>query len=371
MDPFLADFDHATALAVLNALWDEFDAMAAGNRAGEQAQRAPEHVQNDRGRNRNNTVVDHVDDASISLQLQKQELGSHFVSLVDQLVARQLADEEDRAGVDILNNIANEIRAKSDSGRKLAERLFGVDIDLLVPPFSAAEAGEEVSGAEYLATLRTRLRHLTSIQSHDEDQTNNAGVRENNGDRNSHCVCCMVDFDAEDTVTCPCSHDYCRVCLRDFFCRSLTDESLFPPRCCNEPIPVEGDIIKDALGEDLVADFQDKKEEFEAPNRMYCHVQGCGAWISPRHIDISGVGTCPECQAKTCATCKAAVHEGMDCPEDEGTRNILNLAQQEGWRQCYSCHRVVELNTGCYHISKILKLPSLVPSHQHSWKGIG
>lgn len=48
--------------------------------------------------------------------------------------------------------------------------------------------------------------------------------------------------------------------------------------------------------------------------------------------------------------CKGAAHQG-DCPEDEASNQLLALAEQEGWKRCPGCHRMVELTHGCYHMS--------------------
>jgi hypothetical protein len=36
----------------------------------------------------------------------------------------------------------------------------------------------------------------------------------------------------------PCGDLYCTVCLKSLFMRSIKDETLFPPRCCGERIPL-------------------------------------------------------------------------------------------------------------------------------------
>lgn len=135
----------------------------------------------------------------------------------------------------------------------------------------------------------------------------------------------------------------------------MRDISLFPPTCCGVPISIIYDDVRAALGEPLATEFRDKAAEWEAANRrarVHCINPWCSARIPPQNIvPGSDVGICPRCRATTCTICKAAAHPGTDCPEDEGTRNLLRLAGQERWRQCYRCRRIVEFNGGCYHIS--------------------
>lgn len=164
------------------------------------------------------------------------------------------------------------------------------------------------------------------------------------------CVSCLERFEFYDVTRAPCSHEYCRECLRKLFSQSLTDESLFPPRCCNQPIPAETNRI--FLSSKLVGEYQAKKLELDTPNRTYCHQPSCSTFIPPPFIH-NDVGNCVRCNEKTCIICKSASHEG-DCPEDPAVQELLQVATENGWQRCYSCHRLVELRHGCHHISKSL-----------------
>lgn len=48
--------------------------------------------------------------------------------------------------------------------------------------------------------------------------------------------------------------------------------------------------------------------------------------------------------------CKQAGHTG-DCAEDKAMEQTMELAKKEGWQKCPSCGRMVELNTGCNHMT--------------------
>lgn len=50
------------------------------------------------------------------------------------------------------------------------------------------------------------------------------------------CVACGDDAEFFNVARVPCQHEYCRSCLEALFKASITDESLFPPRCCRQPI---------------------------------------------------------------------------------------------------------------------------------------
>lgn len=163
------------------------------------------------------------------------------------------------------------------------------------------------------------------------------------------CVICLNDFHFHNVVRAPCSHEYCRRCFEELFTRSLTDESLFPPRCCGQSIPIN-QANRIFLSPKLVGEFQAKKVERETPNPTYCYRPNCSTFI-PMQFVKGDVGTCVRCSAATCTICKGVSHSG-DCPEDTDTQEVLRIAMENEWQRCPSCRRVVELRTGCHHISK-------------------
>lgn len=163
------------------------------------------------------------------------------------------------------------------------------------------------------------------------------------------CTACQENFKIRDIARAPCSHEYCGDCLGAIFTGAIGDEAYYPPRCCRQTIPLEK--VRMFLPADIAQDFQAKVPELETKDRTYCHVPNCSAWISPDHI-VNGTGTCPSCGAGTCVTCKAETHQG-DCPADEGTQQLLEVARGQRWQRCYQCRRVIELNTGCYHITSV------------------
>ena len=147
---------------------------------------------------------------------------------------------------------------------------------------------------------------------------------------------------------CPCDHWYCSDCLSALFTHSLTDESLFPPRCCTMAIPV--DDFQEFLTPAVVTQFHEKAVEYNTLDRTYCHQLECSAFIPAPMQEQTA--SCPACSESTCTSCKGPAHDGKDCPEDPASKELLQLARERGWQRCFSCHRMVELNTGCNHISE-------------------
>ncbi|RYC63074.1 hypothetical protein CHU98_g3131 [Xylaria longipes] len=150
-----------------------------------------------------------------------------------------------------------------------------------------------------------------------------------------------------DLARAPCRHEYCRECLSDLFKTAMVDESYFPPRCCREDIPVDANRL--FLSGDLVQQFKKKSIELSTANRIYCYQPSCSTFIPPSTIK-DGVALCPECTVQTCITCKGASHKG-DCPADGALQQVLQIARQERWQRCPKCSTMVELNTGCFHIT--------------------
>ncbi|EWY79541.1 hypothetical protein FOYG_17289 [Fusarium oxysporum NRRL 32931] len=160
------------------------------------------------------------------------------------------------------------------------------------------------------------------------------------------CIACNDQFPPLALFRSPCSHEYCRACLVGLVRSSFQDESLFPPKCCRQTIPVEQGRW---FSPQLVGQFRAKNLEFGTPNRTYCSEPSCSTFIPPVFID-GDTATCPRCVRRTCIHCNGPHHIGV-CPSDTASQQVLQLADQNGWQQCYSCYRVVELETGCYHMT--------------------
>ena len=58
------------------------------------------------------------------------------------------------------------------------------------------------------------------------------------------CVACTEVCHPSEAITAPCGHAYCDECLANLFQSSMTDETLYPPRCCKQPIPIIGKYLQ-------------------------------------------------------------------------------------------------------------------------------
>ena len=164
---------------------------------------------------------------------------------------------------------------------------------------------------------------------------------------NRQCTACGETKKYFDVISGPCGHEYCRNCLRELFEVSFTDESLFPPRCCRQPISVDSVAI--FLTKTIKERFEEREIECNTPNRTYCTNSDCSRFIRAEEIE-GDIATCTRCGTRTCTMCKAAEHVG-DCPQDTALHAILDLANTENWQRCYNCRNIVQLEVGCNHIT--------------------
>ncbi|TVY16225.1 hypothetical protein LARI1_G005005 [Lachnellula arida] len=111
------------------------------------------------------------------------------------------------------------------------------------------------------------------------------------------CAACQENFPFYDTARVPCGHEYCRTCLKDLFRASITDDSLFPPKCCRQTIPTGS--VRIHLTGDLVRQYEAKKIEYETKDRTYCSNVLCFAFIRVENIE-NEKATCPVCTEVTC-----------------------------------------------------------------------
>ncbi|KAI0374371.1 hypothetical protein BV20DRAFT_935671, partial [Pilatotrama ljubarskyi] len=152
-----------------------------------------------------------------------------------------------------------------------------------------------------------------------------------------------------------CGHTFDPGCIREMFERASTDESLFPPKCCQGAVPLSE--VEAHFGRAFVERYNKKAREFSTADRVYCHNPSCAAFLGPA-VPADAPETaqteaetlrCPDCSAGTCARCKEATHPGVPChfhAEDA----VLDLGKAHGWQRCPACRHLVELSIGCYHI---------------------
>ena len=88
---------------------------------------------------------------------------------------------------------------------------------------------------------------------------------------------------------------------------------------------------------------------------MYC--PSCSSFINLDLIDASESSElCCGCGTMVCTTCKTNSHPGFTCRQNQAIQSgsdelILELSRQEGWKQCPKCSALIELRSGCNHMT--------------------
>lgn len=103
--------------------------------------------------------------------------------------------------------------------------------------------------------------------------------------RKYNCVICNEGFIYSEAFRVPCQHYYCHSCLCELVRLRLRDQTLFPPRCCSQPIPISkprhADHISSIIGAETLSIFKEAEVEHETVDKTYCSRET--APLSSRH----------------------------------------------------------------------------------------
>ena len=165
------------------------------------------------------------------------------------------------------------------------------------------------------------------------------------------CVACTDPIPQSNTIAVPCGDTYCAECLITLFSHATKDESMYPPRCCGQVIPLVS--VRDVASVKVYAHFSRKAVEFETTDRTYCINPSCLRFVPLHHI-VNNIATCCRCGVTTCSLCKAAAHTGNCSNEDPNAALLLELAEKQHWQFCTKCHNMVMKSYGCNHITYVL-----------------
>ncbi|KAL1965370.1 hypothetical protein VTN77DRAFT_5807 [Rasamsonia byssochlamydoides] len=180
-----------------------------------------------------------------------------------------------------------------------------------------------------------------------------------------------------------CSLPVCNSCVRRMFVNACKNEASMPPRCC-APIPVT--YARFVLSSEEVAHFKEKYEEWSTPNRVYCPIPTCSAFIpyrlfptsaggyaqsNPNHTVafVPGIQTppptpphstpevaapsipCPKCEVLICCSCKQLAHPGTPCSDTPDIDpDMADLLRRWGIKRCPKCRAAVRRMYGCSHM---------------------
>lgn len=168
------------------------------------------------------------------------------------------------------------------------------------------------------------------------------------------CLTCgSDDVPSAHAAKLGCGHNMCNSCLKRIFRMSVQDPAHMPPRCCTDQhIPLQH--VESLFDVRFKVLFNKKFDEYNTKNRIYCPNSKCGAWIRPSHFHTTNgrkYASCPKCSTRACVLCGMKLHRSRDCPRDPEIARLVEQAEKEGWKRCYSCNAMVELKEGCNHMT--------------------
>ena len=165
------------------------------------------------------------------------------------------------------------------------------------------------------------------------------------------CIVCFEDGCQGFVLAC--AHCMCVSCMRDLFSAAVQDSSLLPLRCCDVPIDmsISRRILPVLHSETLTL----RMVEREASSKMYCPT--CNKFINLDYVDAQeSTELMCICETVLCISCKSNSHQRFTCAENRAIMDgddtlLLEVARQEGWKQCPNCNTMIELTHGCNHIT--------------------
>ncbi|KAF5557783.1 IBR finger domain-containing protein [Fusarium phyllophilum] len=237
-----------------------------------------------------------VTDSDLAFEACRHELELMTAQISDQVMALSVARAVESDG-----QLIREAQLAEEQAAKDHEYAVRLSKDPNATTRSGAEKGKKVQRVDdddendLIDVLRSmNLGGFDYSMSDQPESSSWASSRKPPQTR--ECIACNDRFPPLALSQTPCSHDYCRECLVGLVRSSLQDETLFPPRCCGQNIPIKKSRW---FSPELVGQFQAKKLEFETPDRTYCSVPSCSTFVPPAFISGDSA-TCPKCSRRTC-----------------------------------------------------------------------
>lgn len=336
------------------------------------------------------------DDFALALTLQAELLAAEAasdpnVSLALQLLAADFASQQQiqadarmaesiRDAVVLDARIVAALQAEEDQAtqdRALAQSLQQQGTRTATRPVarqrpaassSASTAVIAAASAEKLYDVWWHGRKSTTTDAASSSKITGFSARQHDFTVSILCSVCVSPFPVFETALLPCEHQYCLSCLRQHLRASLTGQTAFPPSCCGQPMSLSA--AADVFTAKELEAWAFKMAVHQGGmggNTLTCSGRTCGAALLPGCVK-DNVGLCVSCGTRTCALCGRGEHDGV-CPRDEDTESLYKAAEKSGWQRCPRCGNMVELKSGCYHITcrLVMCLMAIFPTHLHSY----
>lgn len=188
-----------------------------------------------------------------------------------------------------------------------------------------------------------------------------------------NCSICCEERPSFMMITLKCSHTFCSHCMRTYVDGKI-HSSQVPIRCpelrCKYRISMVDcrSFLTSTSYESLEKTF--KEENVLHLDGIYCPFSNCSVLLDPHEClsmrassssqsDNSCI-ECLVCQRSICMDCEVPWHSSMSCEEYQSLpleeRDVIDITlhrqpQNERWRRCQQCRRMIELTQGCYHMT--------------------
>lgn len=299
--------------------------------------------------------MDQPPDIDLAYRQFQEELQAYTNFLADQKLAQSIGAAVHSDSIVIGDLTHQDVQAHED--RRFALELSSNDPEIEAPP-PVVHGDLQGEVYDWMSTVSGNIA-ATSVVEFSDDETE-AGPSMSYLERQADiirklstefkCCTCLDRFPRASMVKAKCGDRYCVGCVKELFMRSTKDEVLYPPRCCKQPIPL--DLVARHMAPDELTIFELAVVEYATLNKTYCSNHDCNTFIVPDSVEPgTNRAVCPKCDTDTCSLCNKAFHGETDCPDDPALRQTRELARQMGWQTCYSCARVVQLRSGCNHMT--------------------
>ncbi|KAG9311551.1 hypothetical protein JVU11DRAFT_7756 [Chiua virens] len=169
------------------------------------------------------------------------------------------------------------------------------------------------------------------------------------------CVICLDPIQGTE-IRALCGHYYDIDCTTSLFQAATRDETLYPPRCCGQNIPLSH--VQSHLPEDTRYALSSETSRIFYPQAcLLCSpLRAAGFWDpypkvhSPKPYTFvlhqsAEHGRAPSVVRNTLVTGHTSASPETDAAQ------ILAFGRAAGWARCPGCSHMIELHAGCFHVT--------------------